>query len=135
LATSPQNLIARLLVEQARIRLEHAGRNAHARARRGVRGPIRSRRQNERPAEARRERPDAAQTDGEADVRDRAVGVPQQGRCALQPARREVLMRRLAERPAELAAEVRRREVSGASEHRHVERIAVAGVDQVLCAE
>ena len=41
-------------------------------------------------------------------------------------------MRGLAEGTAELAAEVRGREVRGAGERPHVERLAVAGVDEVL---
>ena len=44
-------------------------------------------------------------------------------------------MRRLAERPAELAAEVRPREVGGPRERLDVERLAVAGVDEVLRAQ
>ena len=88
-----------------------------------------------RPAEGRRERPDAAQSDREADVCDRAVGVAQQRRRTLQPARQKVLVRRLAERPAELTAEVRLREARRASQLRHVERLAVARVGEVLRAE
>jgi hypothetical protein len=44
-------------------------------------------------------------------------------------------MRRLAEGSPELVAEVRGREVRGARECRHVEPLAVAGVDEILCAE
>ena len=44
-------------------------------------------------------------------------------------------MRGLAERAAELAAEVCGREVRGAGERADVERFAVAGVDQILRAE
>jgi hypothetical protein len=60
------------------------------------------------------------------------IGLPQEGRRTLQSARQEVLVRGLAERPAELAAEVRRREVRGAGERGHVERLAVSGVDEIL---
>jgi hypothetical protein len=44
-------------------------------------------------------------------------------------------VRCLTEGPSELAAEVRRREAGSACEHRHVERLPVAGVDQVLGAQ
>lgn len=44
-------------------------------------------------------------------------------------------MRRLAEGPPKLAAEVRGREVRGARELLHVQRLAVAGVDQILRAQ
>src|SRR5665213_2085621 len=52
-----------------------------------------------------------------------------------EAAGREVLMRRLTEGAAELAAEMRKREPGRVREHRHVERIAVARVDQVLRAK
>ena len=58
-------------------------------------------------AEARGERADAAQADVEADVGDRPVGVAQQRGRPLHPAGQQVLVRRLAERAPELAAEVR----------------------------
>ena len=64
-----------------------------------------------RAAEARRERADALQADRGADLGDVAVGVPQQRRGPLEPAREQVLVRRLAERAPELAAEVRGGEV------------------------
>ena len=41
-------------------------------------------------------------------------------------------MRRLAERPPELAAEVRGRKMCGACERRNVEGVAIARVDEVL---
>ena len=44
-------------------------------------------------------------------------------------------MRRRAERVAELAAEVPRREPRGTREHAHVELLTVARVDQVLGAQ
>jgi hypothetical protein len=74
---------------------------------RRVRGAVGGRGDPVRAAEARRERPDAAQPDQQADVCDRAIGVAEQRRGALQPAGEEVVVGRLAERPAELAAEVR----------------------------
>ena len=44
-------------------------------------------------------------------------------------------MRRLAEGPPELPAEVRRREMGGARQRPNVERLPVAGVDRVLRAQ
>ena len=79
--------------------------------------------------------PTLLQPDGEADVRDRAIGVAQQRRRAFQPAGQQVLMRRLAEGATELAAEVRLREARSARELRHIERLAVARVGEVLRAQ
>src|SRR4051812_44225597 len=86
----------------------------------------------ERLGEARRERADAAQADLEANVGDAVVGVAQQRGRALEAAREEVAMRRLAERAPELAAEVRGRQVRSAGKCRHLELLAVPRVDQVL---
>ena len=88
-----------------------------------------------RPPEARGERADAPQPDGEADVGNGAIGRPEERRGALEPAREEVLVRRLAEGAPELATEVRGRESCRASERGDVERLGVAGVDQVLCTK
>ena len=79
--------------------------------------------------------PTLRRPDGEADVRDRAVGHPQERGRALEPPVEEVPVRRLAELAAELAAEVRGRELRRAREGLHVERLAVARVDEVLRAE
>src|SRR5919199_3619346 len=100
-----------------------------------MRGAVGRRRHPVRAAEARGERADALQADGRADVGDRPIGVPQQRRRALEPAREQVLVRRLSERAPELATEVRRREVRRACERGHVERLAVAGVDDVARAQ
>jgi hypothetical protein len=115
--------------------LEHAGRNPNASGSRRIARPVGGGRYAESAAEARRERSNAAQSDGEADVRDCTVGVAEQRGSPLEPAGEEVLVRRLAEGPPELAAEVRRREPRSARERRHVELLSVAGVDQVLRAE
>jgi hypothetical protein len=45
------------------------------------------------------------------------------------------MVRRLAERAAELVAEVRGRELGGAGERLHLQELAVAGVDEVLRPE
>ena len=75
------------------------------------------------------------QADREADVGDRTIGVTEQRGGPFEPPRQQVLVRCLAELPPELPAEVRRREARGAGQRRHVQRLAVAGVDQVLRAE
>jgi len=98
-------------------------------------GAVLRRRHAEPAAEARRERADAAQPDGEADVRDRAIGGAKKRRGPLQPAHEEVLVRRLAERAAELTAEVRGRELRSVRERLHIERLAVTRVDEVFRAE
>src|SRR4051812_41555728 len=57
------------------------------------------------PGEAGGERADALQADAEADVGDRTVRDPEERGGALEPAGEQVLVRRLAERAPELAAE------------------------------
>src|SRR6185295_12028544 len=86
-------------------------------------------------SEAGREGADAPQADRETDVRDGAVRVAEQLGCALEPAVQEVLVRCLAEGAGELPAEVRRREPRRAGELGDVERLAVAGVHEVLRAQ
>ena len=66
--------------------------------------------------EARGERADALQADRETDLGDGAVGVAQQRGGALEAAREQVGVRRLAERATKLAAEVSPREAGGAGE-------------------
>src|SRR5262245_31631329 len=117
------------------VRAQHARRDERERRRRRERVAVGLRRDAVGTREAGRERADAAQTDGEADVGDRAVGGAQQRRGALEPAGQEVLVRRLAERTAELAAEVRAREAGAAREVVDVQRLEVPGVGQVLGAE
>src|SRR5439155_4726972 len=115
--------------------LQDARRDPRAVRRRRMGGSVRRGGEAERASEARRERTDAPQPHREADVRHRPVGVAQQHGCPLEPAGQEVLVRRLAESLAELAAEVRRREVRGLSERGNVERIAIPGVGEVLRSE
>ena len=71
----------------------------------------------------------------EADVRDRAVGDAQQRRRALEPARQQVRVRRLAEGAPELAAEVRAREAGRAGQVVDAERLEVARVGEVPGAQ
>jgi hypothetical protein len=115
--------------------LQDAGRHPHAGDRRRMRGAVGGRRRSVQPAEARREGADAPEADQEGDVGDGAVGVAQESGRALQPAREQVPVGRLAERAAELTAEVGGRQMGDAGEGGHVERLAVAGVDQVLRPE
>src|SRR5215211_5974800 len=100
-----------------------------------MRGAVGGRREAERPPEAGGEGAEAPQADGEADLRYGLVGGAQQRSRALEPACEQVLVRRLAEGAAELAAEVRGREPCSTRKHRHVERLPVAAVGEVLCAE
>ena len=119
----------------SRPREEHARRDARTLQRRRMRGAVRGGRNAVGPPEARRERADAPEPDREADVGDRAIRVTQQRGGSLEPPRQQVLVRCVAERPPELAAEVRRRELRRPRERRHVERVAVTRVDQVLCPQ
>src|SRR5439155_23125793 len=80
-------------------------------------------------------RPDAAQADREADVGNAPVGVAEERSGALEPAREEVLMRRLAEHAVEFPTEVGRREVRHPRQGGHVERLPIAGIHQILGAE
>jgi hypothetical protein len=96
---------------------------------------VRRRRHAVDAAEARRERSDAREPDLEADLGDRVVGVSQERGRPLEPARQEVLVRRLSEGPPELAAEVGRREMGDPRERGDVERPGIAGVDRVLRAQ
>ena len=128
-------VLTRTVGSRARVGLKHTGRNPNASGRRRIARPVSGGRHAERATEARCERTDAREADVEADVRDRTVGVAKQLGGALEPSREEVLVRRLAERPPELSAEVCGREASCARECRHIERLSIAGVDQVLGAE
>src|SRR5580765_2688464 len=94
---------ARVGLEDARRHARPAGRGRELRAVDRGRPAV-------GPAEARGEAADAAEPDGEADLRDAAVSRAQQLGGALEPAGEQVLVRRLPEGPPELAAEVRRRE-------------------------
>ncbi len=98
-------------------------------------GPVGRWGQSEGPAEAGREGSDAPQAHVEADVRDRPVGVAQQRGCSFEATRQQVLVRRIAEGPTELATEVSGGEVRDVCECGDVERLAVAGVDEVLRAK
>src|SRR5713101_6715516 len=95
LAAAIAVVFSKTAVWRAGVSLEDAGRNPNTSGRRRVTCPVGGGRHAERTAEARRERPDAAQSDGEADVRDRPVGVAQQLSSALEPASQEVPVRGL----------------------------------------
>ena len=71
-----------------------------------------------------------------ADLRHRVVGRAQQRRRPLHPSGQQVLVRRLAEHPPELAGEVVvGGDVCDARQCRDVERLAVARVDHVAGAQ
>ena len=112
-----------------------AGRDERVLGRGREPGAVGGGRVAERPREGGREGAQALQADREADIGDRAVGAAQHRRGPLQSAREQVGVRGLAERAAELAAEVRRREPGGASEVRDRQRLAVASVGKVLGAQ
>src|SRR5689334_18322783 len=88
------------------VKAQHAGRYLGVLGGRREGGAVGRRRLAVGAREARRERADAAQADREADLGDLAVGAAQERRGALEPARQQVGVRRLAERLAELAAEM-----------------------------
>ena len=73
-------------------------------------------------------------TEKQMSATERSVFLQQRG-GALEPARQQVPVRRLAEGALELAAEVRAREPGGARQVVDVERLEVARVRQVLGAE
>jgi hypothetical protein len=104
------------------------GRRRESRAVRGGRAPVRAR-------EAGRERADALEADREADLRDRTVGIPQQGRRTLETAGQQVRMWRLTEGAPELAAEMRARQPGRRGQVVHAKRLEVPGVGQILRAE
>src|SRR5262245_38350564 len=97
--------------------------------------PILRRRHSVGATEARREGADAPQADGEADIGDRTVGRPEKRGGPLEAPGEQVPVGRLAELAPELAAEMRGREPRSACKRLHVERLAIARVDQVLGAK
>src|SRR5204863_9260724 len=66
---------------------------------------------------------------------NRAVRVAQQSGGALEPPGEQIGVRRLAERAAELAAEVGTRETGRAGQVVHAERVGVASIGEVLCTQ
>src|SRR5205823_4260465 len=98
------------------VRAHHARRDERVRRGGWVRLPIPGRRKTEEAREAGRERAQAFEPDREADLGDRPVGLTEQCRRALEPAAEQVSVRRLAEHPPELAAEVRPRKPCRARE-------------------
>ena len=86
-------------------------------------------------AEGRGERADAGDAYGEADLRNPQIRLAQQMPRALDPARQEVLVWRLAERAPESPAEVARRDVRRARERLEIELLGVAAVDEIASVE
>src|SRR4051812_48511866 len=85
-------------VLRAAVRLCHAARDADKPLRGRERLAVRLRRLPVDAPEARGERAEAAEADREADLGDAPVGVAQERGGALEPARQQVLVRRLTER-------------------------------------
>src|SRR5436190_4196573 len=110
LRASAAVVFSKRAVLRAAVRAEHARWDSCVRSRRRKPRPVAGRGDAEGPREARGKGADAPQPDGEADLGDRSVGRAQQRSRALEAARQQVRMRRLAERPAELAAEMRTRQ-------------------------
>jgi Dienelactone hydrolase family len=129
---------ARELVEQAKdaelfpgIGHGYAARNPDETLGRRPRASVGHGRAAEDPAEAGREGPDAAGADGEAHLGHGPVGHPEQGGRTLEPPGQQVLVRRLAEGPLELPAEVGLRQPRGPGHAGDGQRLGVAGVGQV----
>ena len=101
----------------------------------GQTGPISGRRESVGPLEARRERPDTAQTDGHTYICHRIVGVTQQGRGTFEPTRLQIGMRRFTESTRESAAEMRTRQHRGRSHLIDGQFAGVLRVDQIFGAE
>src|SRR5579864_5873064 len=85
------------------MRAQHAGRNQRELRRRREGCAVGRGRDSVGAGEARGERADAAQADGEADLGDAAVGRAKQCSGALEPSREQVRMGRLTEGTLELA--------------------------------
>src|SRR4051794_19908208 len=84
-------------VLRAAVGAHDAGRDDGPRGSRRERGAVLGRRLAEHATEARGEGADAGEPDGQADLRDRLVGGPQQRGRALEAAGEQVRVRRLAE--------------------------------------
>src|ERR1700690_4121142 len=82
-------------------------------------------------AEGASECAEAVESDVEADLGYGTVGFAQQLHRTLHPAALQVAVWRLAKRRPELAAEVRRRDVSDTCKRRHVERLRERTVHHV----
>src|SRR5437763_13737273 len=106
LGRSETAVFSKCAVLRTSIGAQDAGRNQRVlRSRREPRA-VGSRRHAVAAGEAGRERADALEADGEADVGDRAVRRAQKRRGALQAPCEQVSVRQLPKRSPELAAEV-----------------------------
>src|SRR2546423_238896 len=112
-----------------------AGWNAQGAAVRGEAGAVARRRLPHDRAERAAECAEADEADVEADVGHRSVRFAQQLHRPLDPAPLEVAVRRLAERGAELPAEVSRRGVRDACERGNVERLGERTIHGVTSAQ
>src|SRR5579875_4193022 len=81
------------------------------------------------------ERPKAGEADIEADLRHRTMGLAQQLHRPLHPGSLQISVRSLPEGGAELAAEVRRRDVRHPRQGRHVESLREGAIHRVARSE
>jgi len=122
-------------VLRAAVCLRHAARDPDLAFRRGVQSPVVEWRSTEHAPEARCELAEALRADSETDVGNRPIGRAQQVRSSLQPARQQVLVRRLAKDLFELATEMSRGQVGGGGQIGDRERLEIPGVGEVFCPE
>lgn len=85
--------------------------------------------------EARRERPDAPQTDRKADVADGVICAAQKRRGPLKSAGKQICVWGLAENATELAAEVSTGQAGDPRQIGYAQRLEVARVDEVPRAQ
>jgi hypothetical protein len=83
------------------------------------------------PPEGATERPEAGESDVEADLGHAPIGLAKQEHRAFDPPSLQVPVRRLAEDVAEAAAEVRRRDVRDGGHRADVERLRIGAVHRI----
>ena len=102
---------------------------------RRVLSAVRSRRHAVGSRKAGGKRANASEADGEADVRDGAVGGAEKRRGTLQAPGEQVRVRRFAEGSPKLAAEVGARKSGGAGQILNSQGLDVVGVSDVFRTE
>src|SRR2546425_4927829 len=123
------------LTGRARPRHRPARRHAQGRAVAGEARPVRRRRLADDRAERAAEGAEAVEADVEADLGHRPVRLAQELHRPLDAATLQVAVRGLPERRAELAAEVRGRDMRRAGERRDVERLRERPVHRVAAPQ
>jgi hypothetical protein len=134
----PRRLLRNCSVRDDRRRSTGPG-GRHLHAVRGddgsVAGAIGGRRLADDVAEGAAERPEAAESDVEADIGDAAISLAQEEHGALHAPALEVAMRGLAEDGAEAADEVRLRDVRDRGDGADIERLGVGAIHRIPRAE